>query len=132
MAKNNTVPGIKITDDHRPGFPSCNLCKISLIPQPQTADPHIPQAYQNDTIVGDVIGRIRIPTICGEVYVSVLLDLRSRYVSIELLQLCTTNEVTTHLLKFINLIERQPYRERYVALEQTWLRSTPPITSHPH
>ena len=108
MARNNAVSGMKITDDHWPGCTSCNLCKLSRTAQPNTSDLHSHQSYHYDTIVGDVIGKISIPTLNEEAYASLFMDLRTRYISVQLHKSCTSSDILSHLSKFIALIERQP------------------------
>ena len=108
MAKNNIVEGLSITDDSWPGCNACNMCKITRTPQATSSEPHNSDSYHFDTIVGDVIGKINLPTINDESYISILMDLRTRYVSVQLLTSCTSEEILGHLNKFVALIERQP------------------------
>lgn len=108
MAKHKIVEGLSITDDSWPGCNACNLCKITRTPQATFSEPHNPDSYHFDTIVGDVIGKINLPTINDESYISILMDIRSRYVSLQLLKSCTSEEILGHFNKFVALIERQP------------------------
>ena len=108
MARNNSVSGLQLTDEEWPGCTSCNLCKISRTAQSSYSVPHSAEFFHLDTIVGDVIGRIPISTLNDEFYASIFMDLRTRYMSVQLHKFCTSESVLTHLLKFIKLIERQP------------------------
>lgn len=104
----NPANGIILNSDDWPGCASCELCKITRTPQPTLSEPHEPNSMHFDTIVGDVIGKISIPTINGEFYASLFMDIRTRYASVKLHSNCNSSEVTKHLIEFMNLIERQP------------------------
>lgn len=81
MFEQNRVHGMKITDESWPGCSACDHATATRTPQPTHSATDVINLLHEDTIVGDIVGKIDPAGLQGEHFLSVFMDIKTRFMS---------------------------------------------------